>query len=558
MSSSFRVLAWFALAGAGASGCTIEIPAILEPYEVGDESDDAANESEDGAESDEGMDDAGGSLDLGSESTSDAACRLVERTLDGPLPCELPEPSEVIDPELAWTWTGPAGETSVVVTPLVANFDDDDANGSVDLCDRPDVIVIAADLPPNKSAAWPDGHVYVLDGTTGAQSRRFTEGVDASVTPALGDVDGDGELELIAMQTASESTLAQSVARRLVVFDQAGTIEALGEWSEPQPRGGAVAIADLDNDGSPELLGPGVIASADASTLWWIDPVGPQSMPVAIDLDLDGHLEVLIGGNAYTAEGAPLFDTPGVPTNEGSVAVANFDADAWPEIYVQHQSHRVLEHDGEVKTTCQGGGGVPVAVDDLDDDGQAEILSAHGDKIRVLEVFGDDDDEKCKVAWSVKLDELDARASGTAFDLLGDGLPEVIYADRSRLRVLSSEGESLIELPRTARPSAANPIVADVDDDAAADIVVVSSEPIVGEGMAGPATASVMVLRNADDRFAPARRVWNQHTYHGTNVTEDGQIPRYEHPHWQADKGFRTNEVPESVGTSICEAPPTP
>lgn len=558
--SSARELVWLAAIVAIAPlACTVDVAAILEPYEVADdESSEGEGASEDASEgpSDSGFGTDEGSLDLGGGQES-AACGLVERSLDGLLPCELPPPSDEVDAVVEWSWMGPAGETSVVVTPLVVNFDDDDDSGEVDLCDGPDVIVIAVDLPPNKAGLWPHGHVYVLDGRTGTQTLRFDESVDASVTPAIGDLDADGELELVAMQTASEVPLGESVARRLVVFDHEGGLVAVGEWSEPQARGGAIALADLDNDGEAEILGPGVIADADASTRWWIDPVRPDSMPAAIDLDLDGRLEVLVGGNAYTASGAELFDAPGIPANAGSVATANFDADPEPEIYVQHQSHRVLEHDGTLKTNCQGGSVSPVAVTDIDGDFQAEILVTHNDSLRVLEVFGDDDDEKCKTDWSIKIDELDARASGTTFDLLGDGIPEIIHADRSRLRIMSSEGVLLANLARTARASTSNPIVADVDDDGAADIVVTSSEPVEGEG-AAPATASVMVLRNADDRFAPARRVWNQHTYHGTNVTEDGRIPVFERPHWQVDKGFRTNELPETVGMALCEPPPPP
>ncbi|MFV8752495.1 FG-GAP repeat domain-containing protein [Nannocystaceae bacterium ST9] len=552
------LVGWLALVGSSTS-CTVEIPAILPPFD--EAGDDEAGESE--SESDEGPVDESGFpdelLDLpeGGEALP-PACGLHGRSLDGALPCDLPPPSEVIDPVVAWTWTGPEGETSVVVTPLVANFDDDDESGTVDLCDRPDVLVIAVDLAPAKSAPWPAGHVYVLDGGSGSASQRFEHPVDASITPAVADLDADGELELVAMEAEHEGKLQDHIARRLIVFEHDGSVRALGEWSPPQPGGGAIAIADLDRDGSPELLGPGVVADADAQPRWWASPVQPNTTPVAVDLDLEGELEVLIGGNAYTAEGVEIFDASGIQPNAGTAAVANFDADPFPEIYVQVNSHRILEHDGTVKTNCQGGGGFPVAVDDLDDDGQAEILHAHKNHVSVLEVFGDDDDEKCKVSWSYKVDEADAQSSGTAFDLLGDGEPESIYADRSRIRILSSEGIPLAELPRTARPSIANPIVADVDDDGAADIVVVSSEPISGEqGKAGASTASVIVLRNSDDRFAPARRVWNQHTYHGSNIGEDGHVPIHEPPHWLSDLGFRTNESPNADG-AVCQPPAQP
>ena len=558
------VASWLALLGLS-FGCTIDVPAILPPFDEAGDDEQGGNEQgesdqgesdqgeSDQGESDQGESDQGestGVWDLGDDVPTET-CGLMQDSLDGLLPCDLPPPSDVIAPALAWSWTGPGGEDSVVVTPLVANFDDDDLSGTIDLCDRPEVIVIALDLAPAKNAPWPAGHVYVLDGTTGSQLLRFEHPVDGSITPAIADLDGDGDPELVAMEAEHAASAQTSVARRLVVFEHDGSVRAIGPWSAPQPSGGAIAIADLDGDGSPELLGPGVVADADTTPSWWADPVQPNTTPVAVDLDGDGELEVLIGGNAYTAAGVELFDAPGTQPNAGSVAVANFDADPWPELYVQQSSHRVLEHDGTVKTNCQGGGGSPVAVDDLDSDGQAEILYANKNFVRVLEVFGDDDKAKCKVAWSSKIDESEAGSSGTAFDLLGDGDPESIYADHSALRIRSSAGLVVAELPRRARSSIAYPVVADVDNDGAANIVVVSSEPLAGDS-SGEATPSVMVLRNADNRFAPARRIWNQHTYHGTNVGEDASVPWHEQPHWLQDRGFRTNQSPESIDSGMC------
>jgi hypothetical protein len=549
---------WLVLVGAS-TACTIEIPAILPPYELGD--DESGDEFDDEADDDLGDadDDQGGLLDMADGGEAQHACEVQSDMLDGLLPCNLPPPSRSLDPVVAWTWTGPEGETSVVVTPLVANFDDDDENGSIDLCDRPDVVVIATDLDPAKTALWPAGHVYVLDGDSGVQSRRFEHPVDASVTPAIADLDGDGDPELVAMQTRYDLPIQEHVSRRLVVFEHEGSVRAYGPWSPPQPRGGAIAIADLDADARPELLAPGVVADADAVPLWWVEAVEPDTTPVAADLDLDGTLEVLIGGNGYRADGTPLFDASGIEPNAGTAAIANFDDDEFPEIYVQIDSHRILEHDGTLKTNCQGGGGFPVAIDDLDGDGRAEILHAHKDKVSVLNVWGDDDDEKCKVAWSYKIDEADAQSSGTAFDLLADGELESIYADRSRIRIFSGEGEPMAQLPRTARSSIANPVVADVDGNGAADIVVVSSEPLDNQ-TTGPVllTPSVIVLRNADDRFAPTRRVWNQHTYHGTNIGEDVHVPTSEAPHWLVGSGFRTNASPDTAGMAICQAPAQP
>jgi hypothetical protein len=44
------------------------------------------------------------------------------------------------------------------------------------------------------------------------------------------------------------------------------------------------------------------------------------------------------------------------------------------------------------------------------------------------------------------------------------------------------------------------------------------------------------------------RRVWNQHSYHVTNVNEDGSIPKVELPNWKQPglNNFRQNKQPGS------------
>jgi hypothetical protein len=66
---------------------------------------------------------------------------------------------------------------------------------------------------------------------------------------------------------------------------------------------------------------------------------------------------------------------------------------------------------------------------------------------------------------------------------------------------------------------------------------------------------TVQVVRDAMDRWVPARRIWNQHTYHVTNVREDGTIPQYESPHWQALNTFRTQAQIEAGG-GVCQPEP--
>jgi hypothetical protein len=523
------------------TACTIDGYAILVAEESsGDESDGGAatSEGEPGDESD---------LPNDPELLPAPSCSVAPDELDGLLPCELAPPSAAINPVVAWTWTGPAGEDSVLATPLVANLDDDNGDGFVDVCDTPDIVVAAVDLPPDKQAAWPSGHLHVIDGAGGA-ARTFATPIDAAINPALGDLDGDGVAEIVALQAQGPNSPYQLSQRRLLAFRADGELLWAGNHWQVSRGGGAIAIADLDGDGEPEVLAPEYVADADGELRWApADPALAFSMPTAVDLDLDGKLEVLFGGTAYTHTGIKLFDTPTVPPNRGSVAVANFDDDPMPELYVQHAgTHGVIEHDGSVKAECPigtvelpGAGGYPVAIEDLDGDDRAELLFAYLDHLYVLAIEAD----ACVLRWSKKIDATDGLSSGTAFDLLGDGTAEAIYADRNHVRVYADNGELLFQTEHSARESIANPVVADVDGDGVAEIVIVSSEPATIDGLDPlTVTPSLVVLENDDDRFAPTRRVWNQHTYHHRDVSELGRIPAPTAlDDGTLDDGFRVN-----------------
>lgn len=547
-----------------ATACTVDVRVILPGIGTGLPSDDTGDDESETGNDDDGDDeqapsddelggDEAAALDLGNqEDLVGPSCKVTE--LDGPLPCDRGPTSKVLVPTVGWTWTGPNGEDSILVTPLVANLTDDNKDGVVDLCDTPDVVVIAVDLAPEKADPIPPGHLYVIDGRSGETKLRIDHPLDATATPAIADLDGDGVPELIALERNAPIKPGQIGVRRVVAFSADGGLLWIGDTTVLSEGGGALAIADLDADGSPEILAPEHVLTADGQ-LWWAPPEPPlaESMPIAADLDLDGQLEVLFGGSVYSADGELLFDLqlPGGQKNTGVAAIANFDADPYPEIYVQNAIHRIFEHDGTVKAMCPGGAGRPVAIEDLDGDGRAEILTAHATWFRALAIV----DDECVTLWSSKIDDFDPAGSGTAFDLLADGRVEAIYADLSVARVFDDQGQILAQIPRTARTSAANPIVVDADNDGAAEIILVSSEPLGGDSDVA-ARPSVMLIQNVDDGFAPTRRIWNQHAYHGTNIREDGRVPAEQPPHWQQSNGFRTNQAPSYVG-DLCQPPPT-
>jgi hypothetical protein len=113
--------------------------------------------------------------------------------------------------------------------------------------------------------------------------------------------------------------------------------------------------------------------------------------------------------------------------------------------------------------------------------------------------------------------------------------------------IFDGAGKVLLQIPRSSGTLSEYPIVADIDNDGSAEIVVVSCQYMQ------PQSPTVQVIRDKMDRWIQARRIWNQHTYHVTNVREDGTIPQFEAPSWKQLNTFRTNSQIEGGG--LCKPP---
>ena len=96
---------------------------------------------------------------------------------------------------MQWSFAGDEINNSALANPLVVNLTDDNDDGVVDMCDVPDVIVL---LYPQNSPFW--GNLYVLDGETGTLHYRIEDELVALAHPAVGDIDGDGVAEIVAVR----------------------------------------------------------------------------------------------------------------------------------------------------------------------------------------------------------------------------------------------------------------------------------------------------------------------------------------------------------------------
>ncbi len=459
-------------------------------------------------------------------------CHVVD-DMDAVGACDDQAPPNSFEPDVQWSWNG----GSISVTPLVANLTDDNGDGSIDLCDIPDIVVN-------------NGALHVLDGETGQEHYSLSPG-SSMVTPAIGDIDGDGEPEIVTATNLLLGPLA------FIAFDTDGSVmwQTAAIWEHDQ--GGAIGIADFDNDGSPEIYADGILLSADGNVLFSAPPqvgwtiVQRSTATIAADLDGDDDLELVLGQAAYHHDGSEYYNDlsilPGYPQ------VANLDGDPDPEIIVNNDGGiTILEHDGTIKnqnmtpTGDPAGLGAwfrPSTVHDFDGDGVSEFAVSSASSYSVFE-------PNLVVNWSATVQDGSGWATGTAFDFLGDGVAEAMYADEVSLYVYGENGTVELQVPRSSTTLIEYPVVADVDNDGSAEIVVVS-----GDNWDDKQTSpSVQVIRDVEDRWIQARRIWNQHTYHVSNVREDGTIPAVEPKSWSLLNTYRTNAQIEN-GT-VCQPPP--
>ncbi|HOX45695.1 MAG TPA: hypothetical protein PK668_18995 [Myxococcota bacterium] len=495
--------------------------------------------------------------------------------------CLYHPPVGVFQPEVEWVWSGSQVEPEfdqVMMAPVVANLTDDNGDGTVSWSDVPDVVFTSFHRGGDYNGR---GVLRVLSGADGSEHLNLTGySVHPGSCPAIGDLEADGVPEIVVDQALAGGQVAGTYAFRVD-----GTLV----WQAPGTgcSTGGPAIADLDGDGRAEVITQTAVLQSDGS-LACTFPEGAH-VPAAADIDLDGFQEVLSGKGAYrlaTGGGAcpALWELPA----GGSVAVADFDADPYPEIVFPVAGQLVvLEHDGgelwsapipldqprieqlygiadcagSAEKACQPGGGPPT-VADFDGDGEPEI----GLAARWYYLVYDSDGA---VLWAHKTQDFSSAVTGSSvFDFEGDGQAEVIYNDELYLRMYKGAGSSqdadgdgfldpeiLVEIANPSGTLLEYPLVVDVDADGRAEILVAANN------YAFPGVTGLRVFGDALDNWVGTRRIWNQHSYHVTNLCDGvdpscsaadnfhARVPAAEQRNWQLSwlNNYRQNVQGEGL-----------
>jgi outer membrane protein assembly factor BamB len=383
--------------------------------------------------------------------------------------------------------------------------------------------------------------------------------------PATADIDLDGYPEILIV--ANEPGFSRThVGKKLLALEHTGRIK----WfSEPIPdvavrpdlpdqngdmRLAAISIADIDQDGSPEILVP---TSFTLGYHVWdaqgrkLDHVFTSDITNAtsagrvevVDLDLDGDPEIVVGAAAWSHEGELLWQRTEGGLNHTFGAhfpfAVNLDDDPFPEL-VRRRSGAgpenvqaiALNHDGTTlwESTALVGSGAgftlpELSAADVDGDGLVEVIVPESFTAGRVTVLNGQDGT---VKWSNLARTFSEGVS--MLDMDRDGFQEVLFVDGdgflnvwdgrdgSEKLVFDAEGVQFNQ-------NQVKPIVVDVDADGQAELVTMIGNSVAGVNL-------FEVWESPNDDWPPMRGIWNQNRYHVTNINADGRVPQFEQPHW--------------------------
>jgi len=512
--------------------------------------------------------------------------------------CEYFPEQGKLNATIKWQWGHQnmprefSGKADVWSTPTVARIYDANCDGRVDLADPPNIVFVSADANGancNKGSgnACRSGVLRVLDGRRGSElfsvAKAFKGSTGfAGISVALGDVDNDQSIEIVALTGEG----------RFAIVDSRGDVELVGEESVfiDNPKsfgwGGGIALGDMNNDGQVEMaFGGSVFTLKDGKIkLLFHGSAGTggessRSLSYFADLDGDGGLELIAGTTAYSYDGSVFWDAG---LFDGFTAVADFDKDSKPEVvlvgggklYVLNgeTGERIL---GPHNIPGNGNGGSPT-IADFDGDGELEVGVAMSNYYSMMKP--DFSSMKVVNMWSTQNHDNSSSVTGSSvFDFEGDGKAEVVYMDECFVWVYDGlSGDVLFTANSQSFTATETPIVADVDADGHAELVVVHNGanpnvwtcshhkghdkyPAWNPPVAGN-YQGVTVYGDAANSWVSTRTLWNQHSYSVSNICDPrdgacgddsyyGQIPKVRKRNWELPwlNNFRQNVQDKAV-----------
>jgi hypothetical protein len=448
--------------------------------------------------------------------------------------------------------------------------------------------------------------IFSNDGTIESTSANNVYASYSNAAPAIANLDGEGFAEIVVGRYVF--TLQADVDGNLSILDTfAGTgpngsngqgpapcianvagdtrqeiIAGGAAYTFPRPPAGATSIADcVANPPAnaeetafcagqlPDLWDTGLEGFCSVADVFGEDPTTPPGP----DNPLDGVPEVVLvsAGRIIVLDAETGLEHDRIDLGEqngGAPNVDDFDGDGFPEIGTAFSlSYKVIDFQ-EPSDAC------PVWDDVLDDgvslDGP-QTNPARTPPAIACETAADCSDvtpgTTCNTTlgtcvclqnnWDRRTEDDSSRVTGSSvFDFNGDGAAEVVYNDECYFRIYDGvTARVLFKEASESRTRIEYPIVADADNDGNAEIIfpTTTESGFCSESLDVEYNPGIEMWGDPSDQWVSARRVWNQHAYHVTNVMEGGGIPATEPESWREWNGRRYNTYrsnPRSFGVA--------
>ncbi|MDR1865571.1 MAG: hypothetical protein LBR08_08370 [Bacteroidales bacterium] len=339
------------------------------------------------------------------------------------------------------------------------------------------------------------------------------------------DLNGDGQMEIIAGGKVYHNLNTKNGSYSVKSADGSAANLGVGD--------GYTAVADINADGKAEII---VVSYADNTqknlriTVWdpgfmesngaggWKPVASPDVSPMKILADV--RVPIAFNGRGGTHSYISVGDIDGKTDAAGK---------KYPEISIL--GPRFYD-----KQTIPNHPNVPglSGFGSYSAEARGSLMSWTWNETATTPA------ERLKVSFLMEHTVRSLNTACTLFDFNNDGLLDICFRDEQAVRVitakkpfirLSDESMTLFHASVSGnnrmRTGYEYPVVADVNGDASADII------IVGSSLNDDTRGYVHVLQTAlsHARFAPAPKVWNQFMYSPLKILEDLEIPvKNNHP----------------------------